>query len=129
MKEKIIKDLYCFQCSLQFDKKSIYDMHLLIVHNYKVKPVSIETEIKSEPEDSMSYKSTDESDTKRTEKQDLETDPSIQNTEQENEEIKFKICDNSFASKQNLNTHIATVHKAKRQFQCKIKHIFMTPFL
>ena len=25
MEKKIIKDLYCYQCSLQFDKKTIYE--------------------------------------------------------------------------------------------------------
>ena len=51
MEEKIW-DLYCFQCSLQFDKKSIYDMHQSIRHGYKnvAKPV-FETEIKHEPEE------------------------------------------------------------------------------
>ena len=48
MKKKIIKDLFCFQCDLQFDKKSIYDMHLSIVHNYRHRTV---IEIKSEPEE------------------------------------------------------------------------------
>ena len=27
-----MKDFYCYQCSLQFDKKSIYDIHLSILH-------------------------------------------------------------------------------------------------
>ena len=26
MEGKVIKDLHCFQCSLQFDKEKIYDM-------------------------------------------------------------------------------------------------------
>ena len=34
MEKIIIKDLYCFLCSLQFDKKEIYDIHQKIVHNY-----------------------------------------------------------------------------------------------
>ena len=50
MKMKILKDLYCFQCSLQFDKKSIYDMHLKLVHDHKNIAGSIfGTEIKQEP--------------------------------------------------------------------------------
>ena len=48
MANQIIKDLYCFQCSLQFDKKKIYDMHLSIIHNYKTRTLTI---IKNEPED------------------------------------------------------------------------------
>ena len=51
MEEKILWDLYCFQCSLQFDKKSIYDMHLSIIHNYRKRSESTLTKIKSEPEE------------------------------------------------------------------------------
>ena len=49
MEKKIIKDLYCFQCSLQFDKKTIYDMHLKIMHNRVSRSESFLTEIKNEP--------------------------------------------------------------------------------
>ena len=28
-------DLNCSQCSLQFDKKVYYDLHQILVHNYK----------------------------------------------------------------------------------------------
>ena len=48
MEQKILWDLYCFQCSLQFEKKSIYDLHLSIIHKYKNKN---KNPIKSEPED------------------------------------------------------------------------------
>ena len=51
MEKKIIKDLYCFQCSLQFDKKSIYDIHLKIMHNYKSREKCFENEIKTEPDE------------------------------------------------------------------------------
>ena len=51
MEEKIMKDLYCFQCSLQFDKKTIYDMHLKIMHNYIGRSKSFLTEMKKEPEE------------------------------------------------------------------------------
>ena len=38
MKEEIVtkdkpKDLVCFKCSLQFYKKSIFDLHQSLVHN------------------------------------------------------------------------------------------------
>ena len=51
MEKKILKDLYCFQCSLQFDKKSIYDMHLSVMHNYVSKTESFSTKIKQERDD------------------------------------------------------------------------------
>ena len=51
MEKKIMKDLYCFLCSLQFDKKTIYDMHQSIIHNYVSRKESFLTEIKKEPEE------------------------------------------------------------------------------
>ena len=38
-----MRDLYCFECSLQFDKKYVFDVHLSLVHGE-------ELEIKQEPE-------------------------------------------------------------------------------
>ena len=37
MEVKILRDLYCFQCSYQFDKRSIYNMHQFLVHDYEEK--------------------------------------------------------------------------------------------
>ena len=51
MEKKSKEDLYCFQCMLQFDKKSIFDMHLTIVHNYVHKTEPFVTEIKNETEE------------------------------------------------------------------------------
>ena len=48
----MFKDLYCFQCSLQFDKKSIYDLHLSVMHDYVNRTESFLNEIKHEPDDS-----------------------------------------------------------------------------
>ena len=48
MEQHVLWDLYCFQCSMQFEKRSLYDLHQLIIHNYKSK---VETVIKSEPAD------------------------------------------------------------------------------
>ena len=41
-----MRDLYCFECSLQFDKKYVFDVHLSLVHGE-------ELEIKQEPEPSI----------------------------------------------------------------------------
>ena len=37
MGAKILRDLFCFQCSYQFDKRSIYDKHQKLVHDYEEK--------------------------------------------------------------------------------------------
>ena len=46
------KDWYCSRCSLQFDKKIIFDMHLSIVHKESVEikeePLTCENETRSE---------------------------------------------------------------------------------
>ena len=51
MEKKIIKDLYCYLCSLQFDKRTIYDMHLSLVHNHRRKKDSFLTEIENVTEE------------------------------------------------------------------------------
>ena len=42
MSQIIFRDLYCEQCSLQFDKKYVYDLHLPLVHGQEFK-------VKTEP--------------------------------------------------------------------------------
>ena len=48
--ERINKALYCEKCSLQFDKKIVYDIHLSFVHkmNIEVKSEEKTVEIKKE---------------------------------------------------------------------------------
>ena len=70
MNVKILKDLYCFQCSLQFDKKSIYELHLKLVHDYRNIARSLfGTNIKVEPEESNMSEKHENNLTKFTKKQ------------------------------------------------------------
>ena len=48
MAEKILRDLYCYLCSLQFDGKKVYDMHQATMHNYENEVSSIQNIIKTE---------------------------------------------------------------------------------
>ena len=41
--EILMRDLYCYECSLQFDTKIVFDIHLSVVHGE-------EFEIKQEPD-------------------------------------------------------------------------------
>ena len=34
MKNEILKDLFCQQCQLQFNGKSVYNLHLSLVHKH-----------------------------------------------------------------------------------------------
>ena len=40
------KDWYCIQCSLQFDSKCVYDLHIKLVHVLQILTKSIENEPK-----------------------------------------------------------------------------------
>ena len=42
MNQVILRDWYCEKCSLQFDKKYVYDLHLTLVHGE-------ENKVKTEP--------------------------------------------------------------------------------
>ena len=54
MEANILRDLFCFQCSYQFGKRSIYDKHQLLIHNYTEKK-GFQEEIKIEDEEIDSY--------------------------------------------------------------------------
>ena len=41
-----MRDLYCYECFLQFDAKCVFDVHLTVVHREKL------NNIKQEPNDS-----------------------------------------------------------------------------
>ena len=86
-----LKDWYCSRCSLQFDKKIIYDMHLSIVHKESV-------EIKEEPLT-------------------CENEPNLGS---EKVQFICKFCDSEFETEINLNKHISSYHKEKTTFICEI---------
>ena len=35
MEQKLLRDNFCFQCSLLFNEKAVYDLHQLLVHEGK----------------------------------------------------------------------------------------------
>ena len=72
-------DLYCKRCSLQFDKKVIFNTHLSIVHKEQL-------DIKEEPTDSISKKQPDE--TRKT------------------TTIRCETCGKTFSQMEDMNKHI-----------------------
>ena len=54
LKEPKIKDLFCFLCSLQFDGKSVYDLHQSLVHGIKDGSKSEDSEVKIEIDSEIS---------------------------------------------------------------------------
>ena len=48
MENEFFRDLFCFQCSLQFNGKYVYDLHQLLVHGSKDIEKSVGSEVKME---------------------------------------------------------------------------------
>ena len=91
MSQIIFRDLYCEQCSLQFDKKYVYDLHLSLVHGQEIKVKTESTTCEENIED-------------------------FQKNEKVLSDKSFK-CDKSFVkSKQNLKSHIESVNEKKQAF-------------
>ena len=92
-------DMYCTKCSLQFDKKIIFDMHLSIVHKEII-------DIKKEPTCSTLMENSDG--TRST------------SVQEKKKPFKCDMCDYSFSEKGSLKKHIASVHEGKKSFKCDL---------
>ena len=119
VKEQKFKDLFCLQCSLQFDGKSVYDLHLSLVHGIKDGSKSEDSEVKIEIDTEIAV-STNNTKTsilppvhkekkKPSEKENL--DVHIESVNRENKIIKWTDCDRAFSHKQTMNRHMESVIK------------------
>ena len=91
-------DWFCDKCTLQFDKKYVFDLHLSLVHG-------VEMKVKSEPQD---YDEKSQTPAKNCSGD--EVAPSI----------KCDICDLFFKTKSKLKGHIESVHEGKKPFKCNL---------
>ena len=117
--EQIEKDLYCELCSLQFEKKYIYDTHLKIIHGTEIIKIKVkENAIKEEEfetnENETSFKC-NICDANYNDKVGLKHHKDTVHGEQK---IKCRICDHKY-SKNYLIFHIRTVHEGDR-FKCDL---------
>ena len=92
-------DLFCNKCTLQFDKKYVFDLHLFLVHGEKMPEVKVEPLIS---EDNFQ------------ELQSSEPDHVV------NVSLKCKTCDASFGGKGDLDRHVSSVHEGKKPFKCNV---------
>ena len=104
MSQIILRDLYCEKCTLQFDKKYVFDLHMDLVHGEEIK-VKKEQLIKEE---------------KFEEVQQSEKELSYPITQVMDKTFQCDKCNSFFKSKQNMKWHMESVHEGKKQFQCSI---------
>ena len=136
--ERRNRALFCDKCSLQFDKKIVYDMHLSIIHKTKVKNSSEFWEgnqslmLKSDNTKSnmnnlslnLIHKETKSheystSDNTTSQKKPLKKQVETNNIGSKNQH-KCLICDYTFSQKWHLKQHIASVHEGKKPHECSI---------
>ena len=114
----IIKDLFCELCSMQFDKKVVYDIHMSFVHK-KTEEIynNDQTMIKIENEDltqEVAFESTQNS---------QKFNSSNERTEKSS--MKHSFCDDKIpphipSKKNKLSEHIVVVQKIKKSYNCSV---------
>ena len=107
-----IRDFYCSRCSLQFDNKSIIDMHLSIVHGERIE-IKEEEVICNENESNLDFK-------KKLLCEIRDSDQHIVSQNAASKLFKCEICGNNFLQKSKMKQHIESVHDKKKQFKCEI---------
>ena len=103
MNQVILRDWYCEKCSLQFDKKYVYDLHLKLVHGQEIK-------VKTEPTSEENFEEPPQN----------EKVLSDHITPVADKTFQCDICKHFVKSKGNLKRHMNSVHAGKKPFECII---------
>ena len=105
-KEQKVRDFFCFQCSLQFGAKSVYDLHQSLVHGIKVLGKSGDSEVKMQIESDILQS---------------DNEPFLSTDQEEgNKSFNCNNCSKMFSQEGDLNRHIKSVHEGKKPFKCNI---------
>ena len=124
-------DWFCHECTFQFGKKYVFDLHRSLVHGEKMAEVKIEPQISEE-----NFQECQEGEPVFPDHE-VETDfkcnicsslfktkpglkRHIATLHDGKKPFKCNVCDASFAQKAHLNTHVASVHEGKKPFHCNI---------
>ena len=94
------REWFCVLCSLQFDSKLVYNLHLKLLHKHIIQKKSIKNKCKSN--DSLT--SYDKSD----------STSKILLDQAKKKIFECKICEYNFSQRKHLNVHIASVHEEKK---------------
>ena len=116
----LIRDIYCYDCSLQFDTKCVFDIHLSVVHGEKL---DIKQESDSQPSvihKELEIKHQDEENTQKNESKRKKVSMKTASGQKGKEKFKCHICNAKFEQKGDLTEHVITVHEGKKPFQCGI---------
>ena len=106
--------LFCDKCSLQFDKKIVYDIHLSFVHKISDKVETEEKEIENMKEDAVSVFQSDTA----------KPNQNLVSIEERNKSLKCSMCEYTSKNKEYLNQHIKSVHEEKKPHKCSICDYF-----
>ena len=122
------RDLFCDRCTLQFDKKYVFDLHLFLVHGEEIK-VKRKPQICEEQSEKTPEKVCSDPDVETRFKCDIcdsffqtkvNLKEHIKSVHEEKKPFHCNICGADFTKKQNMNRHIASIHEGKKPFHCNI---------
>ena len=100
------KEWFCYHCSLQFDSKHVYNLHLKLLH----KGINAKRPYKNKAKSNESMSRDEKS----------VSNNQIASDQNEKKSFKCEICQYYSSHRGNLNAHIASVHEGRRKFKCEL---------
>ena len=147
MEQNNLSELFCTQCSLQFGGKTVYKLHLSLVHNVKgdgQKSQSKLDKIKSENVEDIGenikgkqsfkcetcerqfsfrfslHRHISKAHEEKISHKKVNMNNHIESVHEGKKKFKCDKCDKAFSQKSNMTKHINTVHEGNKPFQCSI---------